>query len=158
MTDDIHERAEHLIDKRQVEGLTAEERDCLEAHLEGCGPCRMQASQTERALQALRSAVPRFDATLVLTTQLRARVRARELSENAARMRALWFSCALSWVLGVVSAPLMWRGFEWLGHRLAISRAVWITGFALSWVAPAAVVGAVIAWRYTAGSSVTEEQ
>ena len=156
MRDDIHERALELIDKRQVESLTTEERNWLEAHLESCAQCRKQALETERALRALRSAAPRFDVTLVLTTQMRARVRARELIENAARMRALWISCTLSWVLGVVSAPLLWRGFEWIGHRWAVSRAEWMTGFALSWVAPAVVAAAVIAWRQARGSSVTE--
>ena len=156
MRDDIHERALQLIDKRQVEGLTAEERNWSEAHLESCAPCQKQALETEGALRALRSAVPRFDVALALTTQMRARIRARELIENAARMRALWISCSLSWVLGVVSAPLLWWGFEWIGHRLAISRAVWMTGFAFSWVAPAVVTAAVIAWRQARGSSVTE--
>jgi hypothetical protein len=154
MTEDIHERASKLIDKMQVEGLTAEERGWLETHLESCAQCQKQARETERVLRALRTAVPQFDVSLVLTTQMRARVRARELIENTARMRALWISCTLSWILGVVSAPLLWRGFEWLGYRWAISRPVWITGFALSWVAPAVVVAAVIAWRHARGSRV----
>jgi len=47
----------------------------------------------------------------------------------------------------VVSAPLMWRGFEWIGHRLALSRVVWVTGFALAWIAPAGVAAAIIVWR-----------
>jgi anti-sigma factor RsiW len=158
MRDDIHERALQLIDKRQVEGLTPEERNWLEAHLESCAQCQKQARETERALRALRSALPRFDAALVLTTQMRARVRAREINENVARMRALWISCALSWVLGVVSAPLLWRGFEWIGYRWAISRAVWMTGFALSWMAPAVVVAAVIAWRQARGASANQAQ
>ena len=149
MIEDIHERALRLIDKMQVEGLTAEEREGLEAHLESCPLCQKRARETERALRALRSALPRFDAALVQKTQLRARVRAHEIVENAARMRALWISCGLSWALGVVSAPLLWRGFEWIGYHWAVSRAVWVTGFALSWVAPAAVVAAVIAWRQT---------
>jgi len=158
MRDDIHERALQLVDKRQVEGLTAEEHNELEAHLESCAQCQKRALETECALRALRSAAPRFDVTLVQATQMRARVRARELLENAARMRALWISCTLSWVLGVVSAPLLWWGFEWMGQRWAISRPVWMTGFALSWVAPAVVAAAIIAWRRTHGSSVTEEQ
>ena len=156
MRDDIHERALQLVDKRQVEGLSAEEHNGLEAHLESCAQCQKGALETERALRALRSAVPRFDVTLVLTTQMRARIRARELIENAARMRALWISCTLSWVLGVLSALLLWRGFEWMGQRLAMPKAVWITGFALSWVAPAVVAAAVIAWRQARGSSLTE--
>ena len=158
MKENSHERAIQLIDKMQVEGLSAEERDWLQAHLESCIQCQKRELETEHALRALRSAAPRFDVALVLATQMRARIRAREILENAARIRALWISCALSWVLGVVSAPLLWRGFASLGHRLAISRAVWMTGFALSWVAPAAIVAAVIAWRHVRGANVTEEQ
>ena len=157
MSDDMHAQALQLIDKRQVEGLSAEEHNWLEAHLESCSQCQKQALETERALRALRSASPRFDVSLALTTQMRARVRAHELIENAARLRALWISCALSWVLGVVSAPLLWWGFEWLGYRLAISRAVWMTGFALCWVAPAVVAAAVIAWRQ-GGRAVTSDE
>ncbi|MGO8732404.1 MAG: hypothetical protein ACLQVM_06410 [Terriglobia bacterium] len=158
MMEDIHERALKLIDKMLVEGVTAEERDWLKPHLESCAECRKRGSETERALRALRLALPQFDPALVRTTQMRARIRARELIENAVRMRALWISCTLSWVLGVVTAPLLWRGFEWIGYRLAISRAVWMTGFALSWVTPAVVIAAAIAWRQARGTSVMEER
>jgi len=158
MREDMHERALQLIDKRQVEGLTAAEHKELEAHLESCAQCQKRALETERALHALRSAAPRFDVALVLTTQMRARIRARELIENAARMRALWISCTLSWVLGVLCAPLLWRGFEWMGQRWAISRPVWMTGFALSWVTPAVVAAAVIAWRHARAASGTQVQ
>jgi len=147
MREEGHEWALQLIDKMQVEGLTAAERVELEAHLESCAHCQKLAHQTEQALRAFRAAAPRFDSSLVLRTQMQARVRAHEIAENAARLRALWISCALSWVLGVVSAPLMWRGFEWLGQRLALSRVEWITGFALAWIAPAVVAAAIIVWR-----------
>lgn len=147
MKEETHEWAVQLIDKRHVEGLTATEYDGLEAHLEICADCRKRARETEFALRALRAAVPRFDSTLVLRSQMQVRVRALELIEDAARTRALWICCALSWVLGVISAPLMWQGFQWIGHRWALSRLVWITGFALAWMAPAAAAAAVIAWR-----------
>ncbi len=147
MREENHERALELIDKMHLEGLTTAEREELETHLESCARCQEQKRQTELALRAFRAAAPRFDSSLVLRTQMQVRVRALEITENVARLRALWISCALSWVLGVVSAPLMWRGFEWIGHRLALSRVVWITGFALAWVAPAVVTAAIIAWR-----------
>jgi len=157
MRDDIHERVLQLIDKMEVEGLTQAEREGLEAHLESCAPCRERARFTERALSALRSATPRFDPALVRATQMRARIRAREIVENTARMRALWISCALSWVLGVVSAPLLWRAFAWIGSRWAISRGVWVTGFALSWVAPAVVTAAIIIWKQAGRAVMSDE-
>ena len=153
----MHERVLQLIDMMKVEGLSDEERDQLQAHLEICAPCQQRARATDRALSALRSATPRFDPALVRATQMRARIRAREIMENTARMRALWISCAFSWILGVVSAPLLWRAFEWIGSRWAVSRAVWVTGFALSWVAPAVVAAAIIIWKQ-AGRAVTSDE
>ena len=147
MREEIHQRALKLIDKMRVEGLTEAERGELETHLEICIDCGRRARETELALRAFRAAAPRFDSSLVLKTQMQVRVRALEIAEHAARLRALWISCTLSWVLGVVSAPLMWRACEWLGQRWALSRVEWITGFALAWVAPAVVAAAIIVWR-----------
>ena len=47
MMEDIHERALKLFDKMHVEGVTAEERDWLGAHLESCAQCQKRGSETE---------------------------------------------------------------------------------------------------------------
>ena len=157
MSDDMHERAVRLSDKRLVEGLTPAERQELEAHLESCAPCQERVRATEQALGALRSVLPRFDPGLVLASQLRARARARELMERAARMRALWISCVLSWILGVVSAPVLWQGLRSLVRSWALPQPVWIAGLALVWMAPAAVLAAVVVWRQGRSASLPEE-
>jgi hypothetical protein len=157
MKEEMHELATRLGDKMLVEGLTAQEHDWLERHLESCASCREQRQDTEYALGALRSAVPLFDPGLVRATQLRTRARARELGESAARMRALWISCTLSWILGVVSAPLLWSAFRSLGRNWWLPRPVWITGLALVWLAPAAVLAAVVVWRQARGSGLAEQ-
>ena len=147
MRDDMHEQAIQLIDKRQVEGLSAQERDRLEAHLEECAQCRARAQANERALQRLRSLSVRVSPGLVKVTQERVHSRARELSEDAARLRALWISCALSWILGVASAPLLWRAFEWAGHYAALPNVIWEAGFVLWWLLPAGAVVALLTWQ-----------
>jgi len=146
MTEDLHARAGHLIDAVQVEGISAADREWLDNHLEGCARCGARARATERALQSLRSAAFHIDPAVVRATQLRVRLRAQQLREQQSRMRALWVSCALSWVLGVVSAPLLWRGFEWLGRSVALPDSVWQIAFFLWWPVPAVVAGGVLAW------------
>jgi len=141
---DDHERAHKLIDARHVEGLAAGDRAWLDTHLEACPLCAARAQATERALQSLRVATVPVNPALVSSTQQRVRLRVRELHEHGVRMRALWVSCALSWLLGALSAPLVWKGLEWIGHYLALSRAVWVAAFALWWITPAAVVGAIL--------------
>lgn len=160
MREDDHERAHKLIDARHVEGLAASERTWLETHLEACPGCAARAQATERALGSLRVAVVHVNPSLVSSTQQRVRLRARELREHQARLRALWVSCALSWLLGVLTAPLLWWALEGLANRTDLPKAVWLVAFPLLWTVPAAAVGAVLVWRrartasengYTAG-------
>ncbi len=121
MNPEIHERACRLIDAWQVEGISDAEREWLEAHLADCAACQARSSANERALQVLRSNSVIVDPALVSTTQARVRWRARELRENQARLRALWISCGLSWLLGTLTAPLLWEAIAWLGRRFEIS-------------------------------------
>ena len=154
MNPDVHERACRLIDAWHVEGIAAVEREWLEAHLAECAACRARARANERTLQVLRSNTLIVDPALVSTTQARVRWRARELRENQARLQALWISCGLSWLLGTLTAPLLWEAFAWLGRRFDISQAIWIMAFAICWLAPATVVGALVAWRQSHAASV----
>jgi len=147
MKEDLHERAQKLIDAWHVEGLAADDRAWLESHLETCPVCAERAQATERALSSLRITTARVSAPLLARTQQRVRLRAHELRGRQARMRALWAACALSWLLGVLTAPLMWWAFQWLSQRTEMPKAVWLVAFPLLWTIPAAVVGAALAWR-----------
>jgi predicted anti-sigma-YlaC factor YlaD len=149
-----HERACRLIDAWHVEGIPAPEQEWLDAHLAECTECRAQALTNERALQLLRSVTVRADPALVSVTQARVRLWARQLRERQARLRALWVSCALSWVLVAVTAPLLWQAMSWLGQRFAVSQAIWIALFALCWIVPATLVGAVLVWQHSRAGGV----
>ncbi len=149
MNPGVHERACRLIDALHVEGLAPAERQWLEAHLAECSPCQSRARASVETLQALRSHSVMIDPELVNTVKARVRLRARELRENQARLRILWISCGLSWLLGTMTAPLLWQGMAWLGRHYELSPAIWITGFAIFWVAPATVVGALVAWKHS---------
>jgi anti-sigma factor RsiW len=153
MNPEIHERACRLIDAWQVEGISAADREWLDAHLAECTACQAKSSANERALRVLRSNSLIVDPALVSTTQARVRWRARELRENQARLRALWISCGLSWLLGTLTAPLLWQAMAWLGRRFEVSQAIWIMAFVVVWLAPATVVGALVAWRHSHASS-----
>jgi len=147
MNPDVHERALRLIDVSQVEGISTADREWLDEHLAGCATCQARARANEHALQALRSNTVMIEPALVSVTRARVRWRARELQENQARLRALWISCGFSWLLGAVTAPILWQGMAWLGRHFELSPAIWVTGFAMLWLAPATVVGAAVGWR-----------
>jgi uncharacterized membrane protein YqjE len=108
--------------------------------------CQAWAQADERALQLLRSSTVSLDPALVSMTQARVRLRARELREKQVRLHALWISCALSWLMGALTAPLLWEALAWLGRRFDLSQAIAITLFGICWILPATVVAAVLAW------------
>jgi anti-sigma factor RsiW len=154
MNPQAHERARLLIDAWHVEGIQAQEREWLDAHLSECAECQARVLTNERALQLLRSVTVHRDPALVSLTRARVHLRARQLRERQARLRAVWISCALSWVLGAVSAPLLWQALAWLGQRFDVSQAIRIAVFALCWIVPATVVGAVLVWQHSRAGGV----
>lgn len=144
MSEDVHARAARLIAQERVEGITGADRDWLDRHLEDCAPCGGLAQDTDWALRSLRSFSVAVPLTLASRTQFRIHMRAREIQERERRRWSLWISCGLSWALGAASAPHVWRGFEWLGHRSGLPSLVWQTGFVLWWALPALVAAAIL--------------
>ncbi len=146
MSEDTHERASRLIGAKHIEGLTDTEWTWLDEHLATCPGCAARARAAEEALGALRVVSVPVRPEVVAATQLRVRLRARELHEQRARMRALWLACALSWLLGAVTAPFLWQATTWIAERFALSTTVSVALFTLGWSVPAAVGAAVVVW------------
>lgn len=145
-SENLHERAQQLIDRKHVEGLPPEELRWLEDHLSTCEACAGRSASTKAALRSLKSVSVALPSDLAASAKLRVREEAARLKQRRARNLALIVGCAISWALGVASAPLVWRVCEWLGSTFALPRIVWIAGFACWWFVPAAAVGLVILW------------
>jgi predicted anti-sigma-YlaC factor YlaD len=141
---DLHERAQRLIDVERVEGLAAEERRWLEAHLTACEACAGWATETDAALRMLRSVSIAVPHGLAASANLRVRQRALDLRQRRARNLALIVGCTLSWAAGVASAPLVWQVCAWLGSRLDLPRIVWQLAFVSWWFVPTAAGSVVI--------------
>jgi hypothetical protein len=144
MSAEWHARAEQLLAKERVEGISQAERDWLGAHLQGCERCAEFARETEQALRALRTAAIPLPSGLASRTQFRVRLRAQEMREREPKRRALWLACAVSWIFGIASAPYVWRLFAWFGERTGVPKLVWEVGFGLWWAVPAVFVAVVL--------------
>jgi hypothetical protein len=158
MNDDPHRRARNLIDTERVEGLQNEEARWLEEHLAVCDACARRAAATDAALRALRAFSIAVPPGLAAATKLRVRQQAEQLSRSRARNAALVAGCALSWLAGVASAPLVWRAFAWLGATFGLPRVVWVLGFACWWFVPVAAAAILVWWqRSTAAREINGE-
>jgi anti-sigma factor RsiW len=148
MNDNLHSRAQRLLAESVVEGLRPADETWLREHLAECPACAQEASATQNALRELRAVPVNVPRDLAARTQLRVRLRAQETSTVASGSFWLWAVTAASWLLGVFSAPLVWRGFAWLGTNFGLPKLAIEMGFVLWWAVPALVaVGAVLHQR-----------
>jgi hypothetical protein len=143
-TNDMHGRAETLISKQRVEGISAAEQEWLSQHLRECTRCAESANATQQALRSLRTLSIPLPRELAARTQFRVRLRAQELQAREPRWRLIWAMCGASWVAGAATAPYVWRGLEWFGHRAGLPDLVWKMGFGVWWALPAIVVATVL--------------
>jgi hypothetical protein len=144
MNENLHARAQKLIAQEHVEGISQPERDWLSSHLRECTACAQVAQQTSIALRALRGAPIPLPRGLAARTQFRVQLRAQELREREPKRRLLWIMCAVSWALGIATAPYVWHAFEWIGARTGAPRLLLEFGFGLWWAIPALFAAAIV--------------
>lgn len=144
MDANLHQRANELLARRRVEGISRSDETWLSAHLAECESCSASDAQMSEALSALRGmhiSVPR---NLASRTQLRVHLRAAELREHGPANRLIWAVAAMSWLFGLATAPFVWRGFAWVGGELHLPKLVWMTGVVLWWAVPALVATGIV--------------
>jgi hypothetical protein len=145
MTENLHIRAQQFFAKSLVEGITPADRAWLDGHLRDCGDCAREISSSQEILHALRTVPVNTPRDLASRTQLRVRLRAQETAQTSHSSILLWAITAMSWLLGIFSAPLVWRGFAWVGGHFSVPKLALEMGFVLWWVMPALfAVGAIL--------------
>jgi hypothetical protein len=65
------------------------------------------------------------------------RLRAQESAQSSNGNFLLWVITGFSWFVGVLSAPLVWRGFALVGSYLHVPKLAVEMGFVLWWAVPA---------------------
>jgi hypothetical protein len=144
MSENIHERAQALFTQGLVEALSSGDQVWLDAHLRDCVECAGQTAATRELLRAFRGVPVEMPRDLAARTQTRVRLRAQEFTESSSGAPILWIITAASWLLGVLSAPLVWRGFTWVGAELNLPKTVLELGFVLWWTVPALIAVAAV--------------
>lgn len=144
MTQEFHERAKGLIATARVERISPAESEWLQQHLQGCPNCAGYASELEHALRSLQQTSVRVDPALVARTRRAVHLRAGELHAHKSQWLALWMLCAISWILGGITLPLVWRGIEWVGQYINLPSPVGILILILWWALPTLAVAAFV--------------
>lgn len=144
MNETPHARAQQLFAQSLVEGLAPAAQQWLDAHLRECAECARETATTRELLSALRQAPVAVPRNLAARTQLRVRLRAQETAAAWSSNTLLWVITAASWLLGIFSAPLVWRAFAWVGERMNLPKPVMELGFVMWWAVPALIAVAAV--------------
>jgi hypothetical protein len=144
MSENLHSRAQELLAQSLLEGLSSTDESWLEAHFRECADCSREAVRTQELVRAFRSLPVSVPRDLAARTQLRVRLRAQESAQNSNGGALLWVITAASWLLGVLSAPLVWRVFVWAGSEMKLPKLVLEMGFVLWWTVPALIAVAIV--------------
>ncbi len=144
MKNHLHDRARELVTLSSVEGLTQNESAWLQAHLAECGDCARYAEASSMARSSLRALSFKVDPSLVAVTQMRTRLRARELHEREQKLMPIWISCVVALLVAVVTTPCLWQVFAWIGGRVSIAPTLWRAGFIAFWFFPG-ILGLIVA-------------
>jgi len=155
MNETLHQRAQRLLAESLVEGIAATDQSWLVQHLRECADCSREAAAAQDALQAIRRVPVSVPRDLVARTQMRVRLRAQEAGESSRANMLLWVITGASWLLGVVSAPLIWRGFAWFGGHFGVPRLALEMGFVLWWTVPALLAVAAVLYQRTVAQNLT---
>jgi predicted anti-sigma-YlaC factor YlaD len=136
-SDNNHARARQMLALGGDSDLSNADRAWLQSHLEACESCRAFDQDAGDVVRALRAIPVAADRSLVATTQMRVRARARELRQREERMWLVSVSCVAVTLTAAFTNLACWRGFGWLVERVHISAATWPVAFVALWIIPA---------------------
>ena len=131
-----HQRAQELIAQQHIEPVSSDDQRWLNAHLAECESCAAEQTQLRESLSALRTMHLDLPPNLASRAQFRVRMRAEELREKEPAKKFVCGIAAVSWALGVSTAPWVWRGIEWLGQETGAPKLLLQAGFVLWWGVP----------------------
>lgn len=150
MNNSLHARALQLIAQRRIEDISSADSQWLASHLSECESCSSVEFQTAQALALFRSESIELPKNLASRTQMRVHLRAEDLREEGSSGKWIWLVAAVSWVLGLATAPWIWHGFDWIGQQTGAPRLLVQFGFVLWWGLPALLAaGIVLTQRWT---------
>jgi hypothetical protein len=153
MSNDLHARAKRLIAQQHIEPVPSDDTQWLNAHLAECESCAAERRQLREFISTLRTMHLDLPRSLASRTQFRVRMRAEELREKEPAKKFIWAIAAVSWVLGLATAPLVWHGVEWLGSTTGAPKLILQAGFVLWWSVPPMIA----AWAALAGRPATQK-
>ena len=153
------ETVKDLLLESRLQELEAEECRAVELHISNCVGCTAHLAAINFAKQTVHSILSNILAgpDLVRATQLHTRAYAIELRQEEERMSPLWISAAAAGAWALLSLPLAWQGFEWIGHHAELPTMVWQSSAVVAWLMPVGMLTAFTLYMRGENALVAQE-
>lgn len=142
-----HEKARFLLHRSLVEGISLEERNWLNAHVEQCAECALYADLSTRTVRALGWFAIELDPAAALRVENVVRSRAEEMRSVEAHAKSLWIGTAVAILLTFTGSAVMWRPLGTLASQWNLPSRVWQIVFAACWLLPSLLLSLVPLFR-----------
>lgn len=148
MNADPHEAARRMIALSGAGGISPADQLLLAAHLSACPHCFEFAENSRETIRSLRTISNPASGSLIRTTRLRVRQRARELRRQQERLWVVCACCAAVTLCAAVTSAIVWWGFAWLSHQSKVAAPILASGF-IVFCLPAILTAIVLLARGT---------
>jgi hypothetical protein len=142
-----HERARFLLDRSLVEGISPQDRQWLDAHVEQCAECGRYADLSTRAVRALDWFALEVDPAAALRVENVVRRRAEQMRSAEAHARKLWVGTAVALLLTFTGSALTWRTLSWLASQWNLPSRVCQIVFVAFWLLPSLLLALLPLFR-----------
>lgn len=143
-----HQRALDLVHAQLAGELRQEDAPFLQSHLATCAACGDEAFALQQVARDIAGIHVSADTSLVRTTQMAVRSRARELNQHDQNFNPLWVALFFACGWALLSAPLLWQGMQWISHTSDLPLILWQVLFGIAWLTPTAGVAAIAAHKH----------
>ncbi|MBA3912305.1 MAG: zf-HC2 domain-containing protein [Acidobacteriales bacterium] len=147
MKADIHQQIQELIATGEIEKLSGERRARVQEHLDSCEVCRGFGEAIGGVERALHSVGIAAGAALVSSTRARVHHRAVQLEQQQQRLWMVSMGALLVVLSTVLTTPVLFSAFAWMGNALGLPDLVWKFSFVWFWTAPALLVSVLLSAR-----------
>jgi hypothetical protein len=130
----------------RTEEVSSARLEHLEHHMRACDQCVDAAESIIEVVSELRAGHTNIQASryLVRATQARLYERGLQVREGQERTSPLWISSVIAFLWAVLSVPLLWEGFAWIGNRGRVLDLVWQSAFVVAWLMPFGLIAALL--------------
>jgi len=144
-----HEKADFLVHRALVEGISPEDRQWLDAHVGQCAECGRYADLSARTVRALDWFALELDPAAALRVENVVRSRAEEMRSAEAHAKRLWIGTAVAIFLTFTGSAVTWHTLAWLASQWNLPSRVWQIGFVAFWLLPSLMLALLPLFRRT---------